>query len=610
MLIDTKYSAFDRHQVYLLPDEADDRFTVNQAYLMSLDSDDLLFNFRHEAVNTRGRMGHGGWEAPGCQLRGHFLGHWLSAAARIYATSGWLPIKRKADGIVAGLAECQGLNGNGWIGSFPEKYMRALELKRPVWAPHYTLHKTLMGLYEMHALADNVQALEVLEKAAAWFHAWAMAFSREAFDDILDCETGGMLEVWADLYGLTGKPEHKELMDRYYRARLFEPIRRGEDVFSLKHANTMIPEIYGAARAYEVTGDVKYREIVEHFWRAVVPSRMYATGSHSHNEEWSRPNQLADTLCGSNQEFCVVYNMMWLAKYLFRWTGDVAYLDYYERNFFNGIFSGHHPETGMFTYYHPFKFEIPYRGNHKNWLSRTNDFVCCYGTGVQSIAEIPNGIYFHGDGEVAVNLYVSSVLDFKVGPNPVSLEQCSDMPEGDTASFLLSCPDAVSFALSLHIPWWVGADAEITVNGEVQPGPVSPSSFYTLDRIWEDGDEIAVKFPRYLYTCPTPDNPDLMAVLYGPLVLSPLTEKTELSIATDSDRVEDWVVQTSQSPLRFELRAKDLTLPMIPMYEVAKEGFIVYMTVNAGERPGTRTAKTEDAARQGGAETARIVAGG
>lgn len=32
------------------------------------------------------------------------------------------------------------------------------------------------------------------------FYRWSSQFTRKEFDDILDFETGGMLEVWADLY--------------------------------------------------------------------------------------------------------------------------------------------------------------------------------------------------------------------------------------------------------------------------------------------------------------------------------------------------------------------------------------------------------------------------
>jgi len=203
-------------QVKLLPSMFQHRFDLNRRYLMSLRSDNLLQNHYMEAglwaPRTKPEDCHGGWESPTCQLRGHFLGHWLSAAARIYASTGDVEIKGKADRIVSELGCCQEENGGEWAGSIPEKYLDWIARGKKVWAPQYTLHKTLMGLYDMVAYAGNEQALDIMVKWAKWFHRWTGQFSREEMDDILDVETGGMLEAWADLYGITGKQEHLDLI--------------------------------------------------------------------------------------------------------------------------------------------------------------------------------------------------------------------------------------------------------------------------------------------------------------------------------------------------------------------------------------------------------------
>ena len=195
--------------VKLLPGLFQHRFSLNRQYMISLKTENLLQNFYLEAGlwNPRNHADdiHGGWEAPTCQLRGHFLGHWLSAAATIAANTGDQEIKGKADFIVSELARCQQENGGEWVGSIPEKYLDWVARGKQVWAPHYTLHKTLMGLWDMYDIGGNAQALEILLKWAHWFHRWSGQFSQEKMDDILDVETGGMLEVWANLYGLTGR---------------------------------------------------------------------------------------------------------------------------------------------------------------------------------------------------------------------------------------------------------------------------------------------------------------------------------------------------------------------------------------------------------------------
>ena len=84
-------------QVRLLPGLIQQRADVNRSYLLSLRSENLLQNYYLEAglwsVPARPEGCHWGWESPTCQLRGHFLGHWLSAAAHLYAARGDLEIK-------------------------------------------------------------------------------------------------------------------------------------------------------------------------------------------------------------------------------------------------------------------------------------------------------------------------------------------------------------------------------------------------------------------------------------------------------------------------------------------------------------------------------------
>lgn len=147
------------------------------------------------------------------------MGHWLSAAARIYAQTEDLLVKAKADYIVQELARCQETNGGEWLAAFPESYMNRIAKGTYVWAPHYTIHKLMMGLYDMYAISQNKQALDVMRGLASWFYRWTGPFSQEQMDDLLDLETGGMLEVWADLYGVTHDETHLELIHRYDRRR-------------------------------------------------------------------------------------------------------------------------------------------------------------------------------------------------------------------------------------------------------------------------------------------------------------------------------------------------------------------------------------------------------
>lgn len=183
------------------------REEANRRYLMKLTNDNLLFNYKVEAGRYDGRDipedAHGGWETPVCQIRGHFLGHWLSAAAMRFHETGDLELKLKADLILDELAECQKDNGGQWAAPIPEKYLHWVAQGKAIWAPQYNIHKLFMGLVDMYQFTGSQKALEIADRFADWFLEWSSTFTREKFDDILDMETGGMLEAWADLLHIT-----------------------------------------------------------------------------------------------------------------------------------------------------------------------------------------------------------------------------------------------------------------------------------------------------------------------------------------------------------------------------------------------------------------------
>ena len=203
----------------------------NRNYLMELTTRNLLYNYELEAALTHDANIpadiHGGWESPTCQLRGHFLGHWLSAAAMHYAETGDVELKAKADVIVDRLAVCQQSNGGSWVAAIPEKYLHFIAKGHGIWAPHYAIHKTFMGLVDMYRYAGNETALTIADNFADWFYDWSSKFDREHMDNILDFETGGMLEIWVQLYDITKKDKYKTLIERYYRQRLFTPLLNG-----------------------------------------------------------------------------------------------------------------------------------------------------------------------------------------------------------------------------------------------------------------------------------------------------------------------------------------------------------------------------------------------
>lgn len=598
-------------KVKLLPGIFQQRFTVNRRYLLSLRTENLLQNHYLEAglwhPNHYPEDIHWGWESPTSQVRGHFLGHWLSAASLIYANTGDAEIKGKADFIVSELARCQKENGGEWAGSIPEKYLDWAARGKSVWAPHYTLHKTLMGLYDMYAFAGNREALEILLKWAHWFHHWISRFSAEQRDDILDVETGGMLESWANLYGVTGEKEHLELMQLYDRRRLFEPLLEGKDVLTNMHANTTIPEVQGAARAWEVTGDERWRKIVEAYWKFAVTDRGYfCTGGQTNGEIWTPPFEFAACLGDTTQEHCTVYNMMRLADYLHRWTGEISFADYWERNLYNGILAQQHPETGMIAYFLPLR-----AGCAKVWGTPGNHFWCCHGTLVQAHTVYANHIYYEDDDGLVLNQYIPSVLSWERNNMPLKIALETDhqltlqhRPNSMVFKISIKADTPVEFTLKIRIPWWVSDHPAISVNDQNQETPASPSSYLELKLKWQE-DSVNIVLPKKLTTSPLPDEPDTIAFMDGPVVLAGLhpdenltansrfenhfgrypaekvifgdKEDPQTILIPDNER--EWIIwQTG----KYRTRNQPQNLHFIPLYEVRDERYQVYFPIKSG----------------------------
>ncbi len=592
-------------QVKLLDSQFLMRARRNRDYVASLKNKNLLQNFYLEAGlwNPQIRLDtpanraaaediHWGWESPTCQLRGHFLGHWLSAAAYISASTGDSEVHGKADAIVSELARIQEINGGRWAASIPDKYFFWIAQGKPVWAPHYTVHKTFMGLVDMYRLTGNRQALEIAEKLAAWFADWTQHFTREQMDDILDVETGGMLEVWADLYGITKKPIYLELMSRYRRGRLFDALLAGRDVLTNKHANTTIPEAQGAARAYEVTGDTKWRDIAMAYWKSAVTDRgYYATGGQTSGEIWTPPFELSARLGDKNQEHCVVYNMIRLADYLFRWTGDVQYLDYIERNIYNGILAQQNANTGQVTYFLPME-----TGGKKTWGSATNDFWCCHGSLVQAQSRHDRYLYYTDTPGVTIAQYIPSEANIQRPEGAVKIVQTLQREADDhrvhaavdpvqrpnhwIVDIKITAAKPASFALRLRIPWWVQGTPTLTINGKNEPVTAQASSYVTLNRAW-NGDHVRLTLPKGLASVPLPDRPDTVAFMDGPVVLAGLTsdnhplsgEKSKPAAILSPDNEREW---SNWLEGNYRAATENGEIRFVPLYSVIDQRYTVY----------------------------------
>ncbi len=605
-----KLDAMSPTALRLLPGLFRERFELNRAYMMALEPTKLLQNFYAEAglnkefmIGKDGRIDgfYWGWESPSGQLRGHFLGHYLSACAYTWAETGDAEIGHRADFIVAELARCQELNGNGWIGSIPEKYMRLMAEGKPMWSPQYTLHKTLMGLYDTYAIMGNKQALSVLDKFADWFYKWTTeCIEANNAAAIMGGETSGMLEIWAEMFGLArdnkelnlDSTKYQKLMERYGNPWLYTQLMKGEDALSSDHANASIPWSHGAAKCYEVTGDGYWLDVAKAFWRCAVHEReSYCTGGQNAGEHWVPKGQLATFAGENNQEHCTVYNMIRTADYLLRLTGDVEYADYIERNLYNGILAQQHPTTGMVAYFLPMAAGYT-KGGEKGWGHPTMDFYCCHGSLVQAHNRYPQYIYYQDDSGLTISQYVPSVLSWERDGKPVTIEQDFEGNQWnknwDADRFRIHIKvntnnQDAAFDLKIRLPWWLDKKAQVTIDGKAVAVNAS-HGFVSIGKVWND-NEVVVDFPDRLWVEQLPGDPSMVAFMEGPIVLASESVEPALkgNVANPSSFLRREIdqqyrtVRWTQSHYR-TVGQQDL-IRLKPLYEVGDKPYTIYFPV-------------------------------
>jgi DUF1680 family protein len=597
-----KARPFDLKDVRLRRSEVSEALEVNRRYLMALDPDRLLHMFRVNAGIKSAAKPLGGWEAPDNELRGHFTGHFLSACALLAAQTDDPAVKERGNLVVTELARCQVAMGNGYLSAFPEDLFDRLRAGKPAWAPFYTVHKIMAGLLDSYSLSGNAQALEVLGGLAKWTERWVQPLGDEHMARILEREYGGMNELLYNFAAVTQEPRWQQLAQRFDRQRIFAPLAEGRDELKGLHVNTTIPQIIGAARGYELTGDARLRRVAEYFWHTVTERRTYCTGGTSNGESWNAgPDEIAKELSGYTQECCVTYNLQKLTRQVFCWTADPRAADYYERAYYNGILGVQHPADGDKLYY------VPLQGGYwKLFGTPLADFWCCTGSMAESFAKLGDSIYFHDADGIYVNLFVASEVTLR--DKKLRLVQETKFPGEERTRLTIRTETPTRMALRIRVPYWA-SEGSAMLNGKPLEGFASPGSYFVLDREWRNGDRIEVRLPMSLHVAAMPDDPTMQAVMYGPLVLAgklgtagltsknlraPPTPPRQVpeytaepvavpTIVAPRNDVASWLRPIAGRPLEFRTTGQSADLNLVPLNRIFDERFAVYWKVEVAK---------------------------
>ncbi|CAN7271520.1 glycoside hydrolase family 127 protein [Pseudoduganella sp. LjRoot289] len=511
-------------------------------YILALEPDKLLAPFLREAGLPQKNASYGNWESTG--LDGHLGGHYLSAMALMYASSGDAEVLKRLNYFVAELKRCQERNANGYIGGIPggkdvwdaiaQGKLQADNFSvNGKWVPWYNLHKVYAGLYDAYRLAGNQDARTVLIALSDWALKLSEHLTAEQMQTMLRSEHGGMNEVFAQVSEMTGDKKYLDLAIKFSHQAILKPLEEQRDQLTGLHANTQIPKVIGFKRIGDMTGDPKWQQAAQFFWQTVHDKRTVAIGGNSVKEHFHDDKDYSPMVQeAEGPETCNTYNMLKLTELLFQGDQKGSYGDYYERALYNHILSSQRPDTGGFVYF------TPMRPNHYRVYSDVDKGMwCCVGSGIESHAKYGEFIYAHEGDALFVNLFIPSTLNWKA--KGIQLRQETRFPDEDRTSITLESDG--KFTMKVRYPQWVAAGKlKIRVNGKAVKVDAQPGGYAAIARAWRKGDKVDIQLPMRTSLEQMPDKSNYYAVLHGPIVLAAKTQpfaNEKLNYIADDSRM-------------------------------------------------------------------------
>lgn len=516
---------------------------LNVQVLLKYDCDRMLAPYRKEAGLQPRKPSYPNWDG----LDGHVGGHYLSALA-INAATGNEECRKRMEYMISELQLVLDANNqrpeawcHNYIGGVPNSAKMWTAFSKGdfgpyfgTWAPFYNIHKMYAGLRDAWLYCGNEQAKNLFLKFCDWAVDITRDLNDEQMEKMLGNEHGGMNEVLADAYAITGEQKYLDCARRFSHRMLLVPLENGKDCLDNMHANTQIPKVIGYQRIAELAHDVQYHNASEYFWEIVTRQRSLALGGNSRREHFPTKENCIDYINDiDGPESCNTYNMLKLTEDLNRVKPNGMYGDFYETAMFNHILSAQHPQHGGYVYF------TPARPRHYRNYSAPNEAMwCCVGTGMEDHGKYGQFVWTHDKGVKAeddalyVNLFVASELNWK--DRKMVIRQQTAFPYAES-SVVEVAKGKGTFILKVRKPSWC---ENFTVKGVgFDADSYEENGFVCMKRKWKKGDQVKISMPMHAYIKPMINVPQYVAIMYGPILLGMKTGTEDMrSLIADDSR--------------------------------------------------------------------------
>lgn len=515
---------------------------LNVQVLLKYDCDRMLAPYRKEAGLQPRKPSYPNWDG----LDGHVGGHYLSALA-INAATGNEECRKRMEYMISELQLVLDANNqrpeawcHNYIGGVPNSAKMWTAFSKGdfgsyfgTWAPFYNIHKMYAGLRDAWLYCGNEQAKNLFLKFCDWAVDITRDLNDEQMEKMLGNEHGGMNEVLADAYAITGEQKYLDCARRFSHRMLLVPLENGKDCLDNMHANTQIPKVIGYQRIAELAHDVQYHNASEYFWEIVTRQRSLALGGNSRREHFPTKENCIDYINDiDGPESCNTYNMLKLTEDLNRVKPNGMYGDFYETAMFNHILSAQHPQHGGYVY-----FTSARPRHYRNYSAPNEAMWCCVGTGMEDHGKYGQFVWTHDKGVKAeddalyVNLFVASELNWK--DRKMVIRQQTAFPYAET-SVVEVAKGKGTFILKVRKPSWC---ENFTVKGVgFDADSYEENGFVCMKRKWKKGDQVKISMPMHAYIKPMINVPQYVAIMYGPILLGMKTGTEDMRglIADDS----------------------------------------------------------------------------
>jgi DUF1680 family protein len=489
--------------------------------LLALDMDRLLAPFLIESGLTPKGEPYSGWEKN--VLPGVALSFYLSGSARLYMSTGNVEFLKRLNYALDELETCQQKNDGYILGTKNGKKIFARVEKEGCFpefghwkdgeaTPYYSLEKLMSGLRDVYRICHIQKALQISNDLGNWLCKHMSFITDTELQKIMRTEYGGMNWVLSDLYADTGDKRYLELSKRWQDIITVVPMVQGNDVLNGVHANMQFPKYSGLAARYPYSGDAGDLFGARFFWESVVNHRTYVTGGNSESEFFGPKDSLSHRLTPFTEENCNEYNLLRLTSLLYQIEPRVEYADFFERTLYNHILASQNPADNKVCYFLPL---MPGAGRVYHLLE---EFSCCVCSALDSYTRHAEYIYSHSDSAIFVNLFIASELDFK--EKGIALKQETIFPDQDISTLTIKCNKAVKLDLCIRNPYWADNAVTIKINGNQQKISASIDGYFHVQRTWLNADVVELKLPMNLRTESMPDDNNMIALFYGPVLLA------------------------------------------------------------------------------------------